>query len=110
MKPIPFIIFSLIILVCCLIFYLNSDDYIFLNGRTTEGIITSVLSRSRTDSYGRTHVKYIVSYQFQDSKGQTQRGKITINSSTCRLKEEDRVEVSYLPNKPYKNAISRSCR
>lgn len=104
------LIFIVIIFFFCLIRYLNSDGYILENGRRTEGVITSVQSYSRTDSYGRTHVKYIVSYQFEDFKEQIQRGKFTIHSSKCGFKELDKVEISYLPNKPYKNAVPRSCK
>lgn len=104
------LIFILIILFFCIILYLNSDSYIFQNGRKTEGVVLSVQSHSQTDSYGRTHVKYSVLYQFQDSKKQMQRGKFTINSAMCRLKEKEKVEVYYLPNRPHKNAVPRACK
>jgi len=101
------LIFIVIIFFFCLILYLNSDDYILYNGQKTEGVITSIQSRSQTDQYGKVHVSYIVSYQFQDSKERIQRGKFTIKSPTCRFKELDKVEVYYLPNKPHKNVVSR---
>ena len=101
------LILIVIIIIYCLICYRNSDSYILHNGRKTEGVITSVQSRSQTDRYGKVHVTYIVSYQFQDSKERIWRGKFTIKSSTCRFKEEDMVNVYYLPNRPYKNTVSR---
>ena len=104
------IAFSIIVFFSCFILYTNSDGYILNNGQKAEGVITSIQSHSRTDQYGKVHVKYIVSYQFIDFKERIQRGKFTLNSSRCGLKEEDRVEVSYLPDKPHKNAIPRSCK
>lgn len=101
-------IFILVILFFCLIGYLNSDGYIRQKGRKTEGIVTSIQSRSTTDRYGKVHVSYIVSYRFQDlDRQQTWRGKFTLKSSTCRFKEEDKVTVYYLPDQPYKNTVSR---
>ena len=101
------IIAIVIIFFFCLIFYDDSDNYILENGRKTKGIITSVQSRSQTDQYGKVHVSYIVSYQFSDLEERTWRGKFNIHSSVCRFKEEDKIEVYYLPNKPYKNAVSK---
>jgi|GEM_PF-2508022 len=101
------LIIIVVIFFFCLFLHLNSESYILTNGRKAKGIITNVQSRSQTDQYGRVHVSYIVSYQFEDSKGRIQRGKFTINSSTCKLKEEDKVEVYYLPKKPYKSTVSR---
>lgn len=98
-----------VIFFFCVGRYLNSDGYIIRNGQKTEGVITSVQSHSQTDQYGRVHVKYIVSYQFQDSREQIQRGKFTIKSR-CGYKEEETVVISYLPNKPYKSAVARSCK
>ena len=105
----------IIVIRTCFVAYQNSNSYIRQNGRKTEGIITSVQSRSTKDRYGKVHVSYIVSYRFQDiepkrkeiKQKQTWRGKFTIKSSTCRFKEEDTVTVYYLPDKPYKNVVSR---
>lgn len=106
-------IFILFVIACVISIILPSildwfsHGYILNNGRTTEGIITSVQSRSQTDQYGKVHVSYIVSYQFGDPKVRIWRGKFTIKSSRCRFKEGDNVVVYYLPDKPHKNTVSR---
>jgi len=83
---------------------MSSDEYFRKNGKRAEGFVSSVQSAHRKDVYGNTiRPEFIICYQFRDEQERIWRGKLSMRSRVCSMKEGDRVEVHYIPDKPHRN-------